>query len=48
MAPLTTAFTNPRRPQIKEEGWWLVAGDAASGELFAIKRVSFGQRATAR
>ena len=34
--------------QVKEEGWWLVAGDASSGDLFAIKRVSFGQRTTAR
>lgn len=34
--------------QVKEEGWWLVAGDAASGDLYAIKRVSFGQRTTTK
>jgi hypothetical protein len=34
--------------QVKEEGWWLVAGDSRTGELYALKRVSFGQRTTAR
>lgn len=34
--------------QVKEEGWWLVAGDTDSGELFAIKRVSFGQRTSTK
>jgi hypothetical protein len=26
---------------MKEEGWWLVVGDCASGELYALKRVGF-------
>jgi hypothetical protein len=34
--------------QVKEEGWWLVVGDATTQELHAIKRMSFGDRATAR
>ncbi|PRW32956.1 activating signal cointegrator 1 complex subunit 3 isoform B [Chlorella sorokiniana] len=38
----------PRFPKVKEEGWWLVAGDTGSGELFAIKRVAFGQRTTTK
>lgn len=36
------------RVQVKEEGWWLVAGDTSRGSLFALKRVSFGQRTTTR
>eukprot|EP00887_Chlorella_sp_A99_P000213 scaffold13.g213.t1 len=34
--------------EIKEEGWWLLVGSVASGELLAVKRVSFGQRLTTR
>ena len=34
--------------QVKEEGWWLVLGDAASQELHAVKRLSFAERAVAR
>ena len=33
---------------MKEEGWWLVAGDCHAGELYALKRVSVGLRTTAR
>ncbi len=33
---------------MKEDGWWLVLGDEATQELYAIKRTSFGERATAR
>lgn len=52
-APATHVLHPPPTPphppcQVKEEGWWLVAGDAASGDLYAIKRVSFGQRTTTR
>jgi hypothetical protein len=36
----------PRFPKLKEEGWWLVLGDAASRELMALRRVSFGGRGT--
>lgn len=35
----TIAFA-PRFPKVKEEGWWLVAGDRASRELYALKRLS--------
>ncbi|KAL4422681.1 hypothetical protein ABPG75_008878 [Micractinium tetrahymenae] len=38
----------PRFPKVKEEGWWLVAGDTSTGSLYAIKRVSFGQRTSTR
>ena len=34
--------------QVKEEGWWLVLGDAASQELHAVKRLSFAERTVAR
>ena len=33
---------------MKEDGWWLVLGDEATQELYAIKRISFGERASAR
>lgn len=32
----------PNFPKVKEEGWWLVVGDKDRGELYGIKRVSFG------
>ena len=38
----------PRYPKIKEEGWWLVLGDRTSRELLALRRVSFGDRATTK
>jgi pre-mRNA-splicing helicase BRR2 len=34
----------PRYPAKKEEGWWLVVGDAKKGTLHAIKRVSLGKK----
>jgi hypothetical protein len=34
--------------QVKEEGWWLLLGSFATGELHAVKRTSFGNRATVR
>jgi len=34
----------PRYPGRKEEGWWLVVGDAKKGTLHAIKRVSLGKK----
>ena len=33
---------------MKEDGWWLVLGNEATQELYAIKRTSFGERASAR
>lgn len=34
--------------QVKEEGWWLLLGDAGEHEVLAIKRMSFSERGTAR
>ncbi|CAG9467191.1 unnamed protein product [Pedinophyceae sp. YPF-701] len=39
------AYT-PRFPKVKDEGWWLVLGDAEGRELLAMRRVSFGQKGT--
>jgi activating signal cointegrator complex subunit 3 len=38
----------PLFPKVKEEGWWLVVGHCASLELLALKRVSFGGKATVK
>jgi len=38
----------PRFPKVKEEGWWLVLGFKGSGELLALRRVSFGGRTAVR
>lgn len=38
----------PRYPKIKEEGWWVLVGHTASGELLAMKRIALGARTTAR
>ncbi|CAA7057085.1 unnamed protein product [Microthlaspi erraticum] len=35
----------PRYPKAKEEGWWLVVGDAKTNQLLAIKRISLQQKA---
>lgn len=32
--------------QVKEEGWWIVLGNPVTDELYALKRTSFGQRAS--
>lgn len=32
----------------QEEGWWLVAGDRRSRELYALKRLSFASKTTAK
>jgi hypothetical protein len=48
LAPACLSHACPALLQVKEEGWWLVAGDSRTGELYALKRVSFGQRTTAR
>ena len=37
--PIGTAFA-PRFPKIKDESWWCVIGDRATGELLVLKRVS--------
>ena len=37
--PIGTAFA-PRFPKIKDESWWCVIGDRASGELLVLKRIS--------
>lgn len=34
----------PRFPKAKEEGWWLVVGDASSNQLLAIKRLALQRR----
>lgn len=31
----------PKFPKQKDEGWWLVLGDADDGQLLALRRVSF-------
>ena len=38
----------PLFPKAKEEGWWVVAGDRATRELLAMRRVSCGRAGTAR
>lgn len=40
----------PRFSKLKEEGWWLVVGDSASRELYALKRLSIQdeKKSTAR
>jgi pre-mRNA-splicing helicase BRR2 len=37
--------TAPRFPGRKDEGWWLVVGDAKANSLLAIKRVSLAKSA---
>jgi activating signal cointegrator complex subunit 3 len=32
----------PFYPKLKQEGWWVVLGDPSTGELLAMRRVSFG------
>ena len=39
-APAKGKAFAPRFPKAREEGWWLVAGDPATNELFALKRVA--------
>ena len=39
---------DPAHVQVKEEGWWLLVGSVDSGELLAIKRISFGHHASTR
>jgi len=34
----------PRFPKHVEEGWWLVLGDEATGELYGLKRIRFSGR----
>jgi ABC-type Zn2+ transport system substrate-binding protein/surface adhesin len=38
----------PRFPGRKDEGWWLVVGDAKANALLAIKRVNLGKAAKVR
>ena len=38
----------PRFPKVKEEGWWIVIGDSANDELLALRRISFGDRASVK
>ena len=38
----------PFYPTLKDEGWWLMVGNAETNELFSIKRVSVGESAKAR
>lgn len=39
------AFT-PRFPKVKNEAWFLILGNAATSELFTLKRVSFSKHLT--
>lgn len=34
----------PRFPKVKDEAWWLILGNAATSELYVLKRVSFLSR----
>jgi hypothetical protein len=36
----------PRFPKFKDEGWWLILGDEATGELVALRRINFHMRST--
>jgi pre-mRNA-splicing helicase BRR2 len=38
----------PRYPKAKEEGWWIVVGDAKCNLLLAIKRVTLQQKLKAK
>ncbi|CAN0876921.1 DExH-box ATP-dependent RNA helicase DExH14 [Linum grandiflorum] len=38
----------PRFPKVKDEAWWLVLGNTATSELYALKRVSFTDRLATR
>ena len=38
----------PFYPTFKDEGWWLLIGNANTNELFSIKRVSVGETAKVR
>ena len=38
----------PRYPKVKDEGWWLLLGDAAAGRLLALRRVSVSLQASVR
>nr|XP_033509201.1 DExH-box ATP-dependent RNA helicase DExH12-like [Nicotiana tomentosiformis] len=38
----------PRYPTTKEEGWWLVVGDAKSNQLLAIKRVTLQRKSSVK
>jgi hypothetical protein len=38
----------PRFPKVKEEGWFLIAGDPDTHELLALKRLSVEDRTVAR
>ena len=35
----------PRFPKVKEEGWWIVVGDAKSNSLLCIKRITLQLKA---
>ena len=35
----------PRFPKEKEEGWWLVIGDASTNSLISIKRITLQLKA---
>eukprot|EP01117_Protostelium_nocturnum_P007948 TRINITY_DN2836_c0_g2_i3.p1 TRINITY_DN2836_c0_g2~~TRINITY_DN2836_c0_g2_i3.p1 ORF type:complete len:1451 (-),score=559.69 TRINITY_DN2836_c0_g2_i3:47-4399(-) len=34
----------PRFPKFKDEGWWIVLGNAASGDLLALRRITFNHK----
>jgi pre-mRNA-splicing helicase BRR2 len=39
---------SPRFPKPRDEGWWLVVGEAATNSLVSIKRVSLQQKAAVK
>ncbi|PRP78838.1 activating signal cointegrator 1 complex subunit 3 [Planoprotostelium fungivorum] len=34
----------PRFPKMKDEGWWIVLGDSDTGELLALRRLTFNTK----
>lgn len=45
---LLSRLGRPLLLQVKEEGWWLVVGDRRTRELYALKRVGFSGKASAK
>eukprot|EP01125_Pyxidicula_operculata_P022548 TRINITY_DN928_c0_g1_i3.p1 TRINITY_DN928_c0_g1~~TRINITY_DN928_c0_g1_i3.p1 ORF type:complete len:2094 (-),score=618.62 TRINITY_DN928_c0_g1_i3:183-5534(-) len=43
-----TGIFAPKFPKWKEEGWWLILGDANTGELLALRRITFQQKTNSK